>query len=131
MNAIMALAFVIAGEVGTGGYCDASASLAVPWVIANRAAIGIEGGWYGWSTPDAATLEMARTWQQYPDPTHGATHFFSDQDVAQAWVQAYLAAGNFEMTWHAECAVGGVSAWAKSAFVAPGGDDADRVPPNQ
>lgn len=67
----MELARIIAGEAPT---CDIDAKLAVAHVYQRNAV------WYGSAEPTALDLYVALNWQQYPDPTDGATYLIHPTD---------------------------------------------------
>lgn len=69
--AALALAAIIAGEAPG---CSAEAKLAVANVHSRNAV------WYGNAQPTALDLYVALNWQQYPDPTHGATYLIHPTD---------------------------------------------------
>ena len=69
--AALALAAVIAGEAPG---CPIDAKLAVAHV-AQRNDV-----WYGSAEPTALDLFVALNWQQYPDPTDGATYLIHPTD---------------------------------------------------
>lgn len=69
--AALALAAIIAGEAPG---CSAEAKLAVANVHSRNAV------WYGDAQPTALDLYVALNWQQYPDPTHGATYLIHPTD---------------------------------------------------
>lgn len=88
LTTLWLLAGLIAGETGT--LCGPDAKLAVAHVAANRAAAGIEGGWYGWATPAADDLRIAADYRTHPDPTAGALFLLSASDLQLPAVQAFL-----------------------------------------
>jgi len=69
--AALALAAIIAGEAPG---CSAEAKLAVANVHSRNAV------WYGDAQPTALDLYVALNWQNYPDPTHGATYLIHPTD---------------------------------------------------
>lgn len=86
--AIYLLARLVAGEAGT---CGLDGKLAVANVALNRAAAGIDGGWYGDAEPTAVDLAVATYAKQLNDITHGAIFLFSDDDLRLPAVQQIVA----------------------------------------
>jgi hypothetical protein len=106
---ITVLAHIIAGEAGI---CNLDAKLAVAHVVANREAVGITGGWYGWSEPSEADIAVASMYTKTVDMTRGATFLLSMEDVQHSGVQSMLV--GYERTAVFVCAGGlALEAWRK------------------
>ena len=93
------LAHIIASEAGV---CGMDGKLAVAHVYANRG--GAVVGWYGSAQPNSLDLYIALTWDEMPDPTHGARYLFGTTDRDQPAVQRLLKGRQQTTTFH--CAGG-------------------------
>ena len=100
--AALALAWIIAGEAST---CPVEAKVAIAQVHANRIEAQIEGGWFGWQEPRAQDVQVALSWQSWPDLVGGALYAIGPGDRAKMpWLRQRLgrwecAGGDFVEVW--------------------------------
>lgn len=93
---------------GEAGLCGPVGMAAVVHVNHNHIQhTGRAPAWYGWSEP-ASPLAIRIAAHPGPDPTHGALHLFSRQDLERADVQALIAAAGYVQLARYECE-GGLS----------------------
>lgn len=76
----LALAAIVAGE--TPG-CPFEAKAAAVQVASNRAAAGIEGGWFGEAEPGPLDVLAVRRAPSLPDLVGGALYFIGPGDAAR------------------------------------------------
>ncbi len=94
---VASLAFVVAGE--TPG-CPWPAKVALVQVYANRAAAGIEGGWFGWAEPDAVDVLAAQWGAALPDLVDGALFFIGPGDASRMpWLSERTGRWVCDGTW--------------------------------
>lgn len=97
MIAALALAVILAGE--TPG-CPFEAKVAAVQVMENRAAAGIEGGWFGHGEPtldDWLAVQYAADW---PDVVDGALYFVGPGDARRMpWLKERTGRWVCDGTW--------------------------------
>ena len=95
------LARVIAGEAPG---CEPITAVAVAQVYHRRIEANIQGGWFGWQTPDATDLAVALTWQTWPNVTGEALYMLGPGDTEKVtWVKTAM--------WSIECNDTTLTAW--------------------
>ena len=100
--AALALAWIIAGEAST---CPVEAKVAIAQVHANRIEAQIEGGWFGWQEPRAQDVQVALSWQSWPDLVGGALYANGPGDRSKMpWLRQRTgrwkcAGGDFVEVW--------------------------------
>jgi len=92
--------------MGEASVCGMPGMVAVWHVAQNR---GTTHGFYGWQEPDAVAQWVAQNGGLYRDPTAGATHIFSVQDLLRTDVQAIIR--DMVLVWQMDCA-GGLGLYA-------------------
>ena len=75
------LAYIIEGEAST---CQIDGKVAVAWVYSRNSTF------YGWADPSDDSIMVSNNWFQYPDPTFGANHLFSAEDIKTDRVKAII-----------------------------------------
>lgn len=94
---VISLAWIIAGE--TPG-CPLPAKVAAAQVYANRVAVGIEGGWFGWARPGPLDRLAVAVAGQAPDLVAGALYFIGPGDAERMpWLRERTGRWECRATW--------------------------------
>lgn len=91
------LAYIIEGEAGN---CAYEAKVAIAWVHSRNDRM------LGWEVPSNESKRASILWFYYRDPTKGANHVFSADDLLKADVKEII--GDSPHTAFYPCSVGGL-----------------------